>query len=329
MAARFSWYVSAWFGFIVLALLLGGCGGQASVPPARILLLARSSTSSGCGKKSPFAPGTSENEMLRETNVERFFRLHIPSGYNSKDKYPLVLNFHGHSNSAVNQERITGMSLLANQAGFIVAYPQGSVGADGYTGWNTGPKNYPHTNDLRFTTDIVHSIQSQLCVAARRIYAAGFSNGGGMTNVLACKMADTFAAVAVVSGGIHPVEGGCHPARPVPFLEIHGTADAVVPYNGNVLNDQEPPVQQTLSNWSKLDGCATHPVTFSSQPGLLTETWKQCHDGASVVHYRLSGGVHAWPNPARGPGIDRHSIDATDVIWNFLRTYQMTDGSTS
>jgi len=218
---------------------------------------------------------------------------------------------------------MTGLSRLANQAGFIVAYPQGSLGSDGHTGWNTGPANYPHSNDLRFTEDVVHQIQNQLCVNTRRIYATGFSNGGGMTDVLACNMADIFAAFALVSGGIHPVSGGCHPARPVPLLEIHGTADTTVPYNGNPANDREPSVQQTLATWVQLDGCSTRPAVSTTQASVTTERWDHCRDGVSVVHYRLRGGVHAWPMPGSGPGVDGHSIDATTVIWNFLRAYSL------
>jgi polyhydroxybutyrate depolymerase len=323
MSARFFRYPSVLSGLIVLALLLTGCAAQASVLSTRALPLVSPSNASGCGKRPPFLPGMSANEELREANLERLFRLHIPSGYSSENGYPLVINFHGHGNTAAAQERMTGLSRLANQAGFIVAYPQGSIGADGRTGWNTGPSNYPHANDLRFTADVVHQIQSQLCVNTRRIYATGFSNGGGMTNVLACKMADVFAAFALVSAGIHPVSGGCHPARPVPFLEIHGTADTTVPYGGNLVNDHEPPVQQTLATWVQLDGCATRPVLTAPQANVITERWDQCRAGVSVVHYRLHGGVHAWPMPGAGPGIDGHSINATTVIWNFLRAYSL------
>lgn len=324
---RFTWSQALLSGLVILTLLLGGCNGPRSNAPLKILPLARIIRSTGCGKKPPFKSGTSENEELHEAHLERLFRLHIPTGYRPQHTYPLVLNFHGHGSNATAQEHLTGFSRLADQAGFIVAYPQGVAGTDGHAGWNTGPGDYPQSNDLRFTTDVVQQIQSQLCVNTQRVFASGFSNGGGLTNILACKMAKTFAAVAIVSGGIHPVSGGCHPTRAVAFLEIHGTADQTVPYDGNLLNDDEVPVQQTLAGWVRLDGCTSRPAIAFLETNVLIERWSNCQGGTSVVHYRLTDGGHSWPGPGNAPGIDGHSIDATSIIWHFLQAYTLSETS--
>jgi polyhydroxybutyrate depolymerase len=325
---RFPQWQMAPFGFLVLALLLIGCAPSAVISqatPSHAIRPVRFSRSAGCNKRSPFLPGTSQEEMVHQAGQARWLLLHIPAHYRSTLGYPLILSFHGHGSNAEAQERLSGFSQLADQAGFIVAYPQGVRGADGKAGWNTGPWNYPHSNDLAFTAAALSSIQGQLCVNLRRIYATGFSNGGGMTMVLACTMAATFAAIAIVSGGIHPVAGGCHPVRAVSLLEIHGTADQIVTYNGNALNDHEPPVQQTLSTWAELDGCTHQPVISSPLVQVLIERWQDCRDGTAVLHYRLAGGVHTWPRSGIAPRIDGHSIHATTVIWQFLQAYSLPE----
>ena len=66
---------------------------------------------------------------------------------------------------------------------------------------------------------------------AGHVFATGMSNGGFMTNRLACDHADVFAAIAPVSGTLG-VGVACNPSRPVSVLDAHGTGDAMVPFNG-------------------------------------------------------------------------------------------------
>ncbi|MBO0779076.1 MAG: hypothetical protein J2P37_09655, partial [Ktedonobacteraceae bacterium] len=146
--------------------------------------------------------------------------------------------------------------------------------------------------------------------------------GGGMTNVLACKLSTRIAAFAVVSGGMHPVAGGCHPARPVPLLEFHGTADRVVPYAGNPYNDDEPPIAQWLAGWAKLDGCRKGPEPFFQHNAMLGERWSACQGDATVIHYRMSGGQHQWPvynfaQPGHPP------LSMTALIWQFFQAHPL------
>ena len=268
----------------------------------------------GCGKQPPIRPGTSANEILLSGRTLRTYRLHLPTAYNAHRAYPLVLSFHGHGQTALMQELQTHMSTLADQNNFIVVYPQGTIGADGHTGWNTGPRNYPHVNDVAFVADLLNHIESTLCINSKQVYAGGFSNGGGFTNVLACEMSNRFAAVAIVSGGMHPVAGGCHPARAVPLLEIYGTSDHVVPYAGNPRNDNEPSISQWLTGWAQLDSCAGTPTITPWQRGVREEIWHACKSNSEIVSYQIAGGRHDWPTKG---------LDASTIIWNFFRHYSL------
>jgi len=273
----------------------------------------------GCGKLAPIPPGSSANEMLPSGGLFRFYRLHIPTGYTPRHALPLVLSFHGHGSDMLAQERLTDLSALANRRGFVVAYPQGTVGPDGQTGWATGPRKDPTVNDIRFVSDLLTHLQMTLCIDPQRIYATGFSNGGGMTALLACTMAGRMAAFAPVSGSYYPPASGCHPKRPVPILEIHGTADTVVPYLGSVPL-RLPSVAAWLAGWAQRDGCARKPVIFFQQKDVIGERWPACQSDATVIHYRIEGGKHAWPPFLSTPGA-RLPLSTTNLIWAFFQAH--------
>jgi len=274
--------------------------------------------SAGCGKQPPIRPGTSANGIVPSGHTLRTYRLHLPRAYNAHRADPLVLSFHGHGQTSLIQELQTHMSTLADQDNFVVAYPQGTIGADGHTGWNTGPPNYPHVNDVTFVAGLLDHIESTVCINVKQVYASGFSNGGGFTNVLACEMSSRFAAVAIVSGGIHPVIGGCHPVRAVPLLEIYGTADHVVPYAGNPHNDNEPSVSQWLTAWAQLDSCSGPPTTILQRHGIREEIWHPCKSNSEIVSYQIAGGRHDWPTKG---------FDASTIIWFFFRRYSLGNPS--
>ncbi len=305
-----------------LALVSSGSLAHAAVPRASLgasfggYYTSTAIATRGCGKPPPIPPGSSADQMLLSGGLLRFYRLHIPTGYQPMRYTPLVLNFHGHGSTMLAQEHLTGFSSLANQQGFLVAYPQGIVGPDGETGWATGPRKDPVVNDVRFISDLLTHLQMTLCVDPQRIYATGFSNGGGMTALLACTMAGRIAAFAPVSGSYFPLASGCHPSQPAPILEIHGTADKVVPYLGSV-SLSLPSVTTWLAGWAQLDGCARQPVVFFQHGDLLGESWTACRDNAVVIHYRIDGGKHDWPPFLSLP----HVLGTNDLIWTFFQAH--------
>jgi polyhydroxybutyrate depolymerase len=310
-----------------LALVSSGALIQASAPQARAAPppgyygVTAPIATTGCGQPAPIPPGTSASASLRSGGLNRLYRLHLPPGYLPTRSTPLVLSFHGHGSSAKNQERVTGFSALADQEGFLVVYPQGTVGPDGKTGWATGPAKDPTVNDVLFVSDLLTSLQQTLCIDPQRVYDTGFSNGGALAAMLACTMASRIAAYAPVSGSYFPFAGGCHPSRPAPILEVHGTGDMVVPYDGSFLLDL-PPVPDWLSGWAAFDGCAKKPAVFYHQGGVTGEDWLNCRGDATVVHYRIQGGKHAWPSTLF-PSIDAPSLDATDLIWAFFLAHAL------
>lgn len=278
---------------------------------------------SGCTHAPPVAPGVSGMRRLRVGSQWRTYLLHVPTTYRRSQPQPLVLLFHGHGSNASHFEQVTRFSALADQRDVIVVYPQGAVGQDGQTGWDTHRGRDPTTNDVAFVSALLAALRGQVCVDTRRIYAAGFSNGGGMTAELACALPEPFAAIAVVSGDFYPQPGGCHPSRPLAIIEIHGTADKINPYDGSS-HLSYPSVAAWVTNWVARNGCVGAPLTTIT--GLTVSLdWATCRAGAEVLHVRLIGGSHVWPGgimPASAPAVDR-AYDATGAIWAFFAAHAL------
>jgi polyhydroxybutyrate depolymerase len=251
------------------------------------------------------------------------YRLHVPRGYQAQREYPLLLSLHGNGSTAQEQEQRTDFSNLADRAGFIVVYPQGTAGPNGRLGWSSGGPGHPMLDDTRFIADVIDAAQARLCVDPYRIYASGFSNGGGMTWVLSCQMAGRIAAFASVSGSYYVTNPPCAPDRAVPFLEIHGTGDSTVPYGGRAATGLMP-VSDWLASWVKRDGCAAQPTARALSRIATLMSWSGCKSNVVLVHIRIIGGPHIWPSRYSSaiPG------GASATIWSFLSEYTLPKNAT-
>ena len=85
-------------------------------------------------EKDSWDKGSISNEnaiSIEHDGLNREYVLHVPSSYNGNSPVPLVFNFHGGSGTATGQRYLSEMDKVADTAGFIVAYPQGSILFDG------------------------------------------------------------------------------------------------------------------------------------------------------------------------------------------------------
>ncbi len=281
----------------------------------------------GCGHASPVAAGSSANQTVAvnpavsEGFHSRLYRVHVPASYETNRPQAVILAFHGFGGSAMGMDTGSGFSSLADQQDFIAVYPQGlPQGEGGKPFWaSAGPIDFG-VDDALFTSDILNDLQSKFCVDAHRIFVTGFSNGGGMSGFLACRLAGRIAAFAPLSGNFYALPGGCNPGRPVPILDFHGSADPLLPYNGIPVSVNSawplPPIPQWLQSWATRNGCTTGPTIFLRQPNATGEQWTGCSQNASIVHYRIEHGGHSWP-----PAIAGQS--AVSIIWHFFQQHPL------
>ena len=247
---------------------------------------------------------------LTSRGQPRQIRLHIPPGYLAGHPAPLVINLHGLGGSGIQQDLLSGMSAKADEAGFIAAHPEGRGVPQS---WYVGPAVGGQQEDVLFIQDLIDCLKNQLTIDADRLYATGFSNGGGMANRLGCDLADLIAAIGPVPGA-YLFHDTCLPLRPLPVVAFHGTADEIVPYAGG---GALPLIPHWAADWAARDGCGLTSTVTYSQGDVTGETWENCADDAVVTLYTIAGGKHRWP----GSPLATPFIDATDAIWAFFTAH--------
>jgi polyhydroxybutyrate depolymerase len=257
----------------------------------------------------------SDNEII-SSGERRHFILHVPPSYNGEPT-ALIFNFHGYGSNSAEEERLSGMSDKADKAGFIVVYPDGNQAT-----WFTGPIAQGEA-DRQFVRDLIAHISSLYKIDAKRIYATGMSNGGGMTNRIACNLADLFAAIAPNSGAYNYWQD-CAPSHPIPVLAFHGLNDEVVPYEGGKSQEIVPAIETWAAAWAERNGCDPAAVITTPVETVTVHSWVDCDENAEVILYSLDHHGHSWPGslimPAR---ITSQAINATDIMWDFFQTHPM------
>ncbi|GAB4085866.1 PHB depolymerase family esterase [Myceligenerans cantabricum] len=305
-------------------------GGAASAEPAAAPSsgsaphVARGSA--GCGTDPDQDAGTSVLRTLAGGGRERTVRLHLPDGYRSHRAWPVVLVFHGRGSTGEGTEAFSGLDALPA----IVAYGNGVVGTgDGdRQAWEGAPYSAPGVDDVAYTNDVLDLLEDDLCVDTRRVYATGKSNGAGFAGILACELSTRIAAVAPVAGAFygtgHPT---CEPGRAVPVIDFHGTDDATIPYDGDAGRGL-PAVPGWVAAWAGRNGCTGQPRTERTAFDVTTSRWTGCAAGADVTHVAILGGGHTWPgeDSYSGGGYATHSIEAHEVMWEFLRDERLPAG---
>ena len=258
---------------------------------------------------------------IQSAGLKRTFLVHLAPSYGSQLQ-PIVINYHGYDNTAQRTAQHTNMGAEADKAGFILVFPQA---VDSPPSWDAGIGHYGPTgdaDDVQFTRDLISYLENNYCVDTHRIYVTGYSEGGGMVYRLACELSQQVAAFATVEGAFYHVPGGCNPARPVPFLEIHGQADQLAPYGGNPGLGMAS-VQTILNLWLGLDHCEDTNKVIYQKADVTGIEWPDCAPGTVVEHYRISDGGHTWPgsSPIPSLGFTTQTIDANVVIWNFFSQF--------
>ncbi len=259
-------------------------------------------------------PGESEITVL-SGGVERTAILHVPPAA-AGQHLPLLVGLHGAGGKFF--QSYSGFSVLADSEGFIAVYPNPLEEADGHTFWNIDEAP-AGAGDVQFISDLLDYVESEECVNTSRVYAAGVSNGGGMAALLACQLSARFAAFASIAGGYSSLPP-CQPQNPVSVIEVHGTADGVVPYNGS------PParagaVQPWLTAWRGHDGCHGRAAVSRLAPRVERYDWTGCAQGTAVEHIEIFGGGHQLPGGLPPDAGQASTISAPWLAWSFLREH--------
>ncbi len=277
---------------------------------------------------------------IRFRLARRDFLLHVPPLRLPAAPRALVVVLHGAFSTARQTEEETGFSALADQEGFLVAYPEG-IGILGWLQhWNAGhccgKAAEDDWDDVGFVAEVIRAVQQRFDIDPQRVFLAGMSNGGMLAYRFAAEHSEQVAAIAVVAGAIGSSRGdGAEPWRlpeprtPLPVLAVHGTDDGHIPYEGGTSpikgGDQAYlSVAEAMRFWRENNGCTPETHTESRRGGMLERTsCRTCEGNNPVVLYTLRGWAHDWPAPhftdRRPEGDPLRGLDMTKVLWDFFQ----------
>ena len=241
----------------------------------------------------------------------RRYRLYVPAGLSDGPR-PLVVMLHGCKQDPDDFAAGTGMNALAEEHGFLVAYPEQPGSANAMSCWNWFDPNDQRRDagEPSIIAGITEEIAGEFNVDRARIFVAGLSAGGAMAVIMGATYPDLYNAVGVHSGLAYGAatdvpgaftamrgDGGmgilrsaarspATSANPVRTIIFHGDADQTVhPSNAErivaALNPEAEEAQDTRSGTA--GGRAYSQILIQGRGGKPVGE-----------HWVIKGGGHAW-----------------------------------
>lgn len=270
--------------------------------------------------------GTMISNSFQHNGVTREYKLYVPASYDGNTAVPLIFNLHGYTSNMDQQIVYGDFRLIADTANFLVVHPNGTFDGGGNRFWNAFAA--PGVDDIGFLSTLIDTINNGFNVNLDRVYSTGMSNGGYMSFELACQIGGRITAVASVTGTMTNARmSACNAPNPTPIMQIHGTADGTVPYNGDASNASIPDV---VDYWVAQTNCNITPNTSNvpdndPNDGCTTEhyVYSGGDQGTTVEHYKVLGGGHTWPDAPIDIGVTSHDFNASIEIWRFFSQYSL------
>ena len=278
-----------------------GTGGSSDVVP-----------SPGCTKTStltfgpvPTSPpdgfGDGGYVTIQSGGESRGFAMRLPNNYDNTKPYWLIFGFHwnGGNSKEVDSGGTNGYNMShfglqkLSENGAIFVAPQG-IG----NGWANS-----NGRDLTFVDDMVELITENYCVDMNRLFANGFSYGGGMSYGIACDRADVFRGVAIYNGA---VLSGCQNGNdPIAYWQMAGLTDGTT-----TMAMGEPMRDRFIEN----NGCTPQNAPQPPMPPpYLSDGGHICTDYECESDYPLRWCVHQ-------SGHGNAVVDGTGDLWNGCAT---------
>ena len=238
--------------------------------------------------------------------------------------FPVVVMLHGATISAERLWAQTSLPTLGARDHFVVVAPQG---VDNRWDEDSGPGPL---NDVEFLRAVMREVEAKDHGDPKAVFLIGMSNGGFMTIHFVCAGGGAeLRAAGVVSATLAADQApGCAPRKPLPWIEMHGDADDIVPFGeGEGLMGAE----KTFAFFADKAGCAKAAsrealpdVTPADGSTAEKRVRSGCAGGTSSTFYVLHGAGHSWPNSRSGPpgprGAVNQDVDGGTIAWAHFRS---------
>lgn len=267
---------------------------------------------------------------ITSSGEKREYLLHIPRSYNPANPTALVITIHGFAEWPAHVMHISGWNRMSEKAGFLVAYPSGTGFPKHWRVMSKPGSSEGAQLEVDFITDLISHLEQTFNIDRARIFANGFSNGGGMTHVLAEEVPEKIAAIGIIAGAlVYPFQN--HPThRRVPLIAFHGSADPIVPITGGpsrYFAIPFPDIPEWMGKWAAQNGCNPTPAQIFRSAHVTGIQYEDPSHRKDVIFYTVDDGGHAWPG---GLSIQKFlvgkttaEINATELMWQFFEQHPL------
>ena len=306
-----------------------------------------SSSSSGNSNSSTLSSGTSTTTSVgsfatknikpstvlkpgkyNRTIDGRKYIVYVPNTYDGSKPVPLLVDYHPINGSADMRSGSALYEDVTRNDAVIIIYPEGEespmqnfMGGGYARAWNVGPC-CTDADDITFSRKFIEATRKEAYIDGTRIYATGYSMGGGMSNYAACFMADIYAAVAPGSFDLAEElvnSEGCHPVRPIPIMNFRGTNDGVVNYQHQNEPSKVVPgkpitflgAKENFATWASINGC----TGSATKDANGCEVYNTCNSNVKVGLCTDKGTASC--------GSNGHDDPCPSIAWNFLKQFTL------
>jgi polyhydroxybutyrate depolymerase len=262
----------------------------------------------------------------------RSFQWTSPSNITSTQRLPVVVLLHGNDGFSDPISEITdpkgGFDTFAEQQGFIAIYPKSSGS------WNHGSAPSPNRDDdVSFIIEAVKIVARQRNIDGRRVFIAGFSEGGMMAQRVVCDTPGGFAGLAVVAASLsRSLAENCKNGNSVPAIFVFGTSDPMIDFGGgwfsSIVLGELLSVDASVNFWVNKNNAVFQTrralPDLDSRDNTTTTVENYQNRGRNMVQfYKVAGGGHTWPGgtqyaPLRSVGNVARDFSANQAIWDFF-----------
>ena len=246
----------------------------------------------------------SEDHIVHTLGGQRPALLVLPADCDPETPIPLVLSLHGFTSHLAEHDRYFGLSKRVNDDRFALIMANGTHDPDGHRFWNATDfccdLHDTQVDDVKYLSGLLEEAATH--IAVERIFALGHSNGGFMSYRLACEGIPGLVAIASLAGTSFSDPSRCAFASPVSVLQIHGTADETVAYDGSTGEQEYAGAEEAALRWAALARCdLTDPETLpplnldqdlDGPETIRTRYRTGCRNGVTIELWTIEQGAH-------------------------------------
>ncbi|MCZ7555827.1 MAG: prolyl oligopeptidase family serine peptidase [Bacteroidia bacterium] len=303
-----------------------------------VLLIAMSACSDETTPASDQGFVTGKNRFTTMVDGdEREYYVHVPTGYDGSSARPVVFMLHGTSGDGEKFYNISGWKEVGEKENILTVFPSSwrhcitdEDGRSTTTKWNIYPGSFEYCageiprDDVKFLRQIISELKAKFTVDEKRIYVAGFSNGGQMAFRCAVEMGDVFAA-AVENAGSSPNGGSFTPRRTdMPVVFQFGNEDdrffhAPVPLSSFEAGFAIPYFQNVIQVHTSTFHCSTaYTITGDTNTAMIaTFPASDVMKTHSFNIVMVNGLAHAYPNGTN------HWMKGAERHWEWMKKHTL------